>query len=92
MQTAVCSLLLAGLLLTLIFFFCFCRKSSADCNSKPPKAPGPGAERAELARAITKQEGEWELMTAAEGCGLEGGASLLMASNSHLLLVPGACL
>lgn len=54
------------LIMTLCFWFAF-RKSSADGNSKPPKAPGPRAGRAELARAITKQDGEWELKTATEG-------------------------
>lgn len=77
----------------LIMTFCFwfaLRKSSADGNSKPPKAPGPRAGCTELVRAVTKQDGEWELMTATEGCGIEG-ALFLAASSSCLLHVPNAC-
>lgn len=75
--------------MTFSFWFAL-RKSSADGNSKPPKAPGPRAGCAELARAITKQDGEWELMTATEGCGIER-ALFLAASNSCVLPVPSAC-
>lgn len=60
------------LIMTLCFWFAL-RKSSAAGNSKPPKAPGPRAGHEELARAITKQDGEWELKTATEGLRDWGG-------------------
>lgn len=78
MQTAAWSLPLVDLLLMIFFFWFVLRKSSADCDSKPPKAPSP---RAELARAITKQEGEWKLVIVTGSCDIQG-PSLPAASDS----------
>lgn len=81
------------------------RKSSADCDSKPPKAPSPGAERAEPAKAITKPGGEWDPLPCPAqavalrghcvppcpvlGCGSEGTLSLTATYPELSELTPG---
>lgn len=62
-------------------------KSSADGNSKPPKAPGPRAGCAELARAITKQDG---ILTSGD-CSTRNLSVPGRMSTRTVLAVPQLC-